>query len=135
MATTFQEEEKRLRKALTDTLRIVSVETVKYFQDTMQKEIDIFGKPYKPRKQITKRQIGKRILQDTGNLKASIRTLEVNVQRLSIRIGTSSIVDDYAEKHNEGTDLIAQRRFLGESDLVQKFVEDKASETFKKLFK
>ena len=135
MATTFQEEEKRLRKALTDTLRIVSVETVKYFQDTMQKEVDIFGKPYAPRKQITKRQVGKRILQDTGNLKASIRTLEVNVQRLSIRIGTSSVVDDYAEKHNEGTDLIAQRRFLGESDLVQKFVEDKASETFKKLFK
>ena len=133
--STFKNEIERIRKALEDTLRVVSVETTKYFQETMQKEVDINGKPYEPRKRVTRRNEGKRILQDRGNLKASIRPLEVNTQRLSIRIGTSDIVEDYAEVHNDGTDTMPQRQFLGESPLVRKFVEDKASETFKRLFK
>lgn len=105
----FDKEIERLRIALENTLRILAVETVKWFQSQMNKEEDIDGNTYKKRRHSTKRQAGKRILQDRGNLKNSIEVKELNFENLSFTIGITSVkgadILKYAEAHNEGATI------------------------------
>ena len=66
------------------------------------------------RKSRTRRNIGRALLVNTGALRNDILRREVNSKR--IVIGTRNIA--YASVHNEGTERMPKREFLGNSTVL-----------------
>lgn len=110
----FQREIQRLNDAIEKTIRTLAVEAVKFIKAQMDKEQDIFGKPYARRAYSTRRQRGKKVLQDRGNLKSSIQVKEINPATLTIKIGVTEIggadVLKYASLHNEGATIVVTEK-------------------------
>ena len=110
---------KTQRKALP---AILGNTAVKFFQDNFRSEgfLDNSLTQWQRRKRETKRSRGKKILQNTGRLRRSIKRLTTTYGR--IVIGTRGV--DYAEIHNEGLNGVAfgkypfkmpKRQFIGDS--------------------
>jgi len=71
------------------------------------------SKKYKAEKDI--KHSDKKILQRKGKLRVSVRNLKVT--KNSVTVGSTL---DYAVKHNDGTNGMPKRRFLGESKILIK---------------
>ena len=67
---------------------------------------------WKPRKKQTKRNIGRAILVQSGDLRRSIIRQPVNKANLSVKISTDLV---YAKVHNEGIGKMPKRQFIGNS--------------------
>ena len=73
---------------------------------------DVNVQKWKPRKKQTKRNIGRAILVDSGDLRRSIIRQPVNKANLSVKISTDLV---YAKVHNEGIGKMPKRQFIGNS--------------------
>ena len=74
----------------------------------------------------------KAILSGTGKLKKDIQVKEVSFGKTVV--GTSSITEDYAMVHNEGTATIPQRKFIGGSQNLTNKMKEIIFKELKKLF-
>lgn len=148
--------------------RFLGNETVRFFQEQMEKEKDVHGRDYQRRGYETDLQQGKAILSDRGNLFDAIEILSVDANGVTVGVDEDVIV--YASIHNEGgiiavsanmkrffwakhyeadnRDLeqdaafykrmalmrvgsaidIPKREFVGESELLQQFLEKKVQQ-------
>jgi phage gpG-like protein len=106
--------EKGGRTAMERSLILIGNEAKNFFVNSFRvqgfedKSVD----KWKPRKKQTKRNIGRAILVDSGDLRKSIIREPVNKANLSVKISTDL---DYAKIHNEGIGKIPKRQFIGNS--------------------
>lgn len=73
---------------------------------------------------------GKPLLVKTGAMKKSIRVLQVN--RDIVKWGTTV---DYAGYHNEGTNKLPKRKFIGIDKGIFNFIKDRSNDLFKRVMK
>ena len=113
---------KTQRKALPAKLGNIAV---KFFQDNFRREgfIDNSLTRWQRRKRETRRSRGKKILQNTGRLRRSIKRLTTTFGR--IVIGTRGV--PYAEVHNEGLGVMPKREFVGDSAKLEKLLQKRIS--------
>ena len=123
---------KTQRKALPAKLGNTAV---KFFQDNFRREgfLDNSLTRWQRRKRETRRSRGKKILQNTGRLRRSIKRLTTTFGR--IVIGTRGV--DYASIHNEGLNGVAfgkypfkmpKREFVGDSATLEKLLKKRISQ-------
>jgi len=74
----------------------------------------------------------KAILSQTGKLKKDIQVKTTSFGKTVV--GTSSITEDYAMAHNEGTAAIPQRKFIGGSQNLTNKMKEIIFKELKKLF-
>ena len=113
---------KTQRKALPAKLGNTAV---KFFQDNFRREgfLDNSVTRWQRRKRETRRSRGKKILQNTGRLRRSIKRLTTTFGR--IVIGTRGV--PYAEVHNEGLGVMPKREFVGDSAKLEKLLQQRIS--------
>ena len=113
---------KTQRKALPAKLGNIAV---KFFQDNFRSEgfVDNSLTRWQRRKRETRRSRGKKILQNTGRLRRSIKRLTTTFGR--IVIGTRGV--PYAEVHNEGLGNMPKREFVGDSAKLEKLLQQRIS--------
>lgn len=113
---------KTQRKALPAKLGNIAV---KFFQDNFRSEgfLDNSLTRWQRRKRETRRSRGKKILQNTGRLRRSIKRLSTTFGRIAI--GTRGV--PYAEVHNEGLGSMPKREFVGDSAKLEKLLQQRIS--------
>ena len=113
---------KTQRKALPAKLGNTAV---KFFQDNFRREgfLDNSVTRWQRRKRETRRSRGKKILQNTGRLRRSIKRLTTTFGRIAI--GTRGV--PYAEVHNEGLGNMPKREFVGDSAKLEKLLQQRIS--------
>ncbi len=113
---------KTQRKALPAKLGNIAV---KFFQDNFRREgfLDNSLTRWQRRKRETRRSRGKKILQNTGRLRRSIKRLSTTFGRIAI--GTRGV--PYAEVHNEGLGVMPKREFVGDSATLEKLLQQRIS--------
>ena len=72
------------------------------------------------------KDVGRAILVKTGNLRNSIF-----VRRANFNVITISSDTKYGQYHNEGTNRLPQRKFMGESESLKKKIVDKVTKEIK----
>ena len=106
--------EKGGRTAMERSLILIGNEAKNFFVNSFRvqgfedKSVD----KWKPRKKQTKRNIGRAILVQSGDLRRSIIRQPVNKANLSVKISTDLV---YAKVHNEGIGKMPKRQFIGNS--------------------
>ena len=117
----FKAQRKNLPKVLGNA-------AVKHFQDNFRREgfLDNSLSKWARRKRETKRSRGKKILQNTGRLRRSVKRLTTRFGR--IEIGTRGV--DYATVHNEGLGNMPKRQFIGDSAKLDKLLKKRISKEF-----
>ncbi len=113
---------KTQRKALPAKLGNIAL---KFFQDNFRREgfLDNSLTRWQRRKRETRRSRGKKILQNTGRLRRSIKRLSTTFGRIAI--GTRGV--PYAEVHNEGLGVMPKREFVGDSAKLEKLLQQRIS--------
>ena len=113
---------KKQRKALPT---ILGNTAEKFFQDSFRREgfLDNSLTRWQRRKRETRRSRGKKILQNTGRLRRSIKRLTTTFGRIAI--GTRGV--PYAEVHNEGLGRMPKRQFVGDSAKLEKILKKRIS--------
>lgn len=106
--------EKGGRTAMERSLILIGNEAKNFFVNSfrLQGFEDVNVQKWKPRKKQTKRNIGRAILVDSGDLRRSIIRQPVNKANLSVKISTDLV---YAKVHNEGIGKMPKRQFIGNS--------------------
>jgi phage gpG-like protein len=96
---------------------------VKQFQDNFRSEgfFDKTLSPWKKRKRETRRTRGKKILQNTGRLRRSIKRLSTTWGRIAV--GTRGV--NYAEVHNEGLGKMPKRQFIGHGAKLERKIKNR----------
>lgn len=114
----FKKSSKKLPKVLGNA-------AVKHFQDNFRAEgfVDQSVDKWVRRKRETKRSRGKKILQNTGRLRRSIKRLSTTFGR--IVVGTRGV--DYANIHNEGLGSMPKRQFVGNSKKLERKLKSRIS--------
>lgn len=74
---------------------------------------------WQPRKRSSRRNTGRAILVDTGQLRRDIKKRVVNSHK--IVVGTRNV--PYGIYHNNGTDRLPQREFIGESQALERKIK------------
>ncbi len=100
-------------------LDAIANESLNFFKvDVWEAEgfIDQGVKRWPKRKPNTKRNQGRRLLVDTGKLRQSGRVLQ-RTPGVSARVGFPL---PYAGRHNQGDKTLPQRKFIGQSDELDK---------------
>lgn len=107
----------KLKPVLARLMRDVGNEALKWFLENFKKEQSPQGQPWQPRKVGGADDRGSRraLLVDSGRLRRSIRLTRVT--RTSATIGTAV---QYARYHNERTNRLPQRQFLGRSAVLER---------------
>lgn len=72
--------------------------------------------PWAKRKAKARRNVGRAILVDTGQLRRSIRTVTATFSRIEV----ASTGTKYAARHNQGLDGMPKRQFIGKSGQLRK---------------
>lgn len=106
--------EKGGRTAMERSLILIGNEAKNFFVNSfrLQGFEDKSVEKWKPRKTQTKRNIGRAILVQSGDLRRSIIRQPVNKANLSVKISTDLV---YAKVHNEGIGNMPKRQFIGNS--------------------
>jgi phage gpG-like protein len=106
--------EKGGRTAMERSLILIGNEAKNFFVNSfrLQGFEDKSVEKWKPRKKQTKRNIGRAILVQSGDLRRSIIRQPVNKANLSVKISTDLV---YAKVHNEGIGKMPKRQFIGNS--------------------
>ena len=106
--------EKGGRTAMERSLILIGNEANNFFVNSfrLQGFEDKSVEKWKPRKTQTKRNIGRAILVQSGDLRRSIIRQPVNKANLSVKISTDLV---YAKVHNEGIGNMPKRQFIGNS--------------------
>jgi len=106
--------EKGGRTAMERSLILIGNEAKNFFVNSFRVQgfEDKSVEKWKPRKTQTKRNIGRAILVQSGDLRRSIIRQPVNKANLSVKISTDLV---YAKVHNEGIGKMPKRQFIGNS--------------------
>jgi phage gpG-like protein len=107
----------KVRKLRRDIPQGTATLAVGWFRESFRKQgfTDTGFKRWKKRKPNAKRNKGRAILTDTGRLKRSIRKERVTLRQTRI---VSKL--PYSARHNEGLDNMPQRKFMGESQKLER---------------
>lgn len=110
----------RVKRVLRRLPREIGNEALKYFMAGYKKEQTPEGKPWKPRQAngSGSRRTRRGLLVKSGRLRKSIRLTKITSERVTI--GTNV---PYAKYHNQGTDKLPQRKFIGKSAALQRRLE------------
>ena len=90
---------------------------------------------WKQRKKETKKTVGKAILVGTGKLRRAVQNSirEKNFNNIRLVVDGGSI--PYAKRHNEGDDIMPQRKFMGDSKELRKEQRKLITNTIDKIWK
>ena len=90
---------------------------------------------WKQRKKETKKTIGKAILVSTGKLRRAVQNSirEKNFNNIRLVVDGGSI--PYAKRHNEGDEIMPQRKFMGDSKELRKEQRKLITNTIDKIWK
>lgn len=97
------EDLEKLKTQLQRLPRLLGNEAVHFFQEQIDEQKDVKGKPYKQRPFETRKQSGKKILKDRHNLYDSIKILSITNKEIVIGVNEAEI--PYAQAHNEGASI------------------------------
>jgi phage gpG-like protein len=103
-----------------------------FFSRAFQASKSPTGIQWPARKNETKKTQGKHLLVKTGNLRASIYHSIRSYSWSEIKWGTDV---PYAKYHNEGTDTIPQREFMGDSPELRRQIHEKLRKEILTVFK
>lgn len=118
MAFNFKQKIERF-KQMKRTLPVVVANTAKnHFLEGFRKGgfTDETFDPWAKRKAKARRNAGRAILVDTGQLRRSIKTITANFNRIEV----GSTGTKYAARHNQGLDGMPKRQFIGNSGQLRK---------------
>lgn len=113
--------------------RYASNLALKHFKDSFRDGgfYDGYFKAWVPRKKADKNKRYRALLVKSGALRRSLEIKEANFKQ--IRIG--SYTTKYATVHNQGTNRIPKRQFIGKSKLLTRKIKKKIRQEIKKLFR
>ena len=100
-----------LTAAIAKLPRFLGNETVRFFQEQMEKEKDVHGRDYEKRGYETDLQQGKSILSGRGLLFDSIEILKIEQSRVTVGVDDNIIA--YASIHNEGGNITVTAKMKG----------------------
>jgi phage gpG-like protein len=111
----WQNKIERVQRVIRRLPRDLGNEALLFFLNLFKKEESPEGEKWQARKNGSgDRSTRRGLLVKSGRLRKSIR---LNVDGARIRIGTST---PYAKYHNEGTNRIPQRKFIGRSKALER---------------
>lgn len=93
---TWQQAILKLQQLKADIPKLTGNEMVNFALDNIRKEVDINGKPMRPRKPGAKRNTGRGLLVDRGIGRRSIRIESANQREVKLT------ANEYMQAHNEG---------------------------------
>jgi phage gpG-like protein len=107
----------KVRKLKKDIPQGTATLAVGWFQDSFRKQgfTDTGFKRWEKRKRVDRRRPGRAILVDTGRLRRSIRKERVTFRQVRI---VSKL--PYSARHNDGLKGMPQRKFMGESQKLER---------------
>jgi phage virion morphogenesis protein len=135
----FKAKLRKLSKMKGQLTTKLSNQAVVHFKDNFRKSgfVDASLQPWKPRKPNAKRNRGRAILVDTGDLRRSIKVIRKTTRE--IRIGSDPV---YAKVHNYGLRAgrgrgfkMPKRKFMGNSKSLENAMRKKINSEIAKAFK
>lgn len=92
------------------------------------------GKNWAKRKKETKKTQGKNILIGTGKLRKDVANSVDNGNKISNKSFTLVVKNNYAIYHNDGTNKMPKRQFVGTDDKLNKKLENKLNQLASKIW-
>lgn len=126
--------EGKVKKNLSNALVIIANEAKNHFVKSFRDGgfTDNTLVKWKPRKSKSKRDIGRAILVKTGDLRRSVKIKGINKSSLNIIIGSDL---PYAKVHNDGLSPMPKRKFIGNSNKLNKKIIVIIDKRIKSIFK
>lgn len=126
--------EGKVKKNLSNALVIIANEAKNHFVKSFRDGgfTDNTLVKWKPRKSKSKRDTGRAILVKTGDLRRSVKIKGINKSSLNIIIGSDL---PYAKVHNDGLSPMPKRKFIGNSNKLNKKIIVIIDKRIKSIFK